>query len=249
MEVSRFGMSCMRLPHKKDRDGNSVMDVDKSIEIIKYALENGVNYFDTAYVYGKDGKSEETLGKALKGNIRDKVFVATKSPVPLNKEYENFNKYLDEQLKRLQMDYVDFYLFHGLDQNSWGKVKSFKLLDEMEKARKKGKIRYIAFSFHGNLKLFKNIIDSYSWDMYTIQLNFMGENCQAGVAGLKYASSKGIGVIIMEPLLGGILGENAPDDIIKEWDSSGIKRTPAEWAFRWLAGFPEVTVIRAGFTA
>ncbi len=236
IKVSRFGMGCMRFPKKKNGGGKSTIDEPESIKMIQHAVENGVNYFDTAYVY-KD--SEAILGKALNGGLREKVFIATKSPVRNVKKPEDFNIYLDEPLKRLKTGYIDFYLLHGIDKNSWEKVKKLKLLDKLDIAKKEGKIRYKAFSFHDELKLFKEIIDSYDWDMCQIQLNFMGEYYQAGVEGLKYASSKDIGVVIMEPLLGGILGENVPQDIVEKWDSSGIKRSPAEWAFRWLANFPE----------
>lgn len=239
-------MGCMRLPKKKNSDNKSIIDEDESIKMIQYAVEKGVNYFDTAYFYKG---SEATLGKALSVGLREKVFIATKSPVSIIEKPEDFDNYLDEQLKRLKTKYIDFYLLHGLDKDSWEKVKKLKLLDKLDTAKKEGKIKYRAFSFHDNLKLFKEIIDSYSWDMCQIQLNFMGEYYQAGVEGLKYASSKDIGIVIMEPLFGGLLGENVPQVIVEKWDNSGIKRTPAEWAFRWLVNFPEVTVILSGVSS
>ena len=243
IKVSRFGMGCMRFPKEKSSTGKSITDEQESIKMIQYAAENGVNYFDTAYVY-KD--SEAILGRALNGGLREKIFLATKSPVGMIKKQEDFDTLLDESLRRLQTGYIDFYLLHGLNKNGWEKIKKFKLLDKLDNARKEGKIIYRAFSFHDDLKLFKEIIDSYSWDMCQIQLNFIGENFQAGVEGLKYAASRGIGVVIMEPLLGGLLAENVPSDIVEKWDSSRIKRTPAEWAFTWLANFPEVTTILSG---
>lgn len=243
IKVSRFGMGCMRFPNKKDSNGRDVTDEHESIKMIRYAADHGVNYFDTAYVYGD---SEVILGKGLSGGLREKVFIATKSPVGMLKKPEDFDDILGEELERLRTKHIDFYLLHGLGKDSWEKVKKFRLLDRLDEVKKEGKIKYRAFSFHDDLKLFKEIIDSYNWDMCQIQLNFMGENYQAGVEGLKYAASKGIGVVIMEPLLGGLLAENVPKDIIKKWDSSGIKRTPAEWAFRWLANFPEVSVILSG---
>jgi len=236
-------MGCMRLPRKKTSVGKSITDEPESIKMIQYAVENGVNYFDTAYFY-KD--SEAILGKALNGGLREKVFIATKSPVRIVEKPEDFDIYLDEGLRKLQTGYIDFYLLHGLDSNSWEKVKKLKLLDKLDIAKKEGKIKYTGFSFHDNLELFKEITDSYSWDMCQIQLNFMGEYYQAGVKGLKYAASKDIGVVIMEPLFGGFLGENVPQDIVEKWDNSGIKRTPAEWAFRWIANFQEATVILSG---
>ena len=236
-------MGCMRFPKKNNSVGKSITDELESIKMIQYAVENGVNYFDTAYVY-KD--SEAILGKALNGCLREKVFIATKSPVSIVEKPEDFDIYLDEELKRLQTEYIDFYLLHGLNKDSWKKAKKLKLLDKLDIAKKEGKIIYRAFSFHDDLKLFKEIIDSYSWDMCQIQLNFMGQYYQAGMEGLKYAASKDNGVVIMEPLFGGLLGENVPLDIVEKWDNSGIKRTPAEWAFRWLANFPEATVILSG---
>ena len=243
IKVSRFGMGCMRFPKKKNSSVKSIIDEVESIKMIQYAVENGVNYFDTAYTYQG---SEAILGKALSGGLRSRAFIATKSPVPIVKKPEDFGIYLDEELKRLQTEYIDFYLLHGLDKDSWKKTKKLKLLDKLDIAKKEGKIKYRAFSFHDDLKLFKEIIDSYNWDMCQIQLNFMGEHYQAGVEGLKYAASKGIGVVIMEPLLGGLLGENVPLDIVEKWNNSGIKRAPAEWAFRWIANFPEATVLLSG---
>jgi predicted aldo/keto reductase-like oxidoreductase len=243
IKVSRFGMGCMRFPKKTDETGKSIIDEQESIKMIQYAMENGVNYFDTAYVYNE---SEVTVGKALNGGLREKVFIATKCPVDRVKKQEDFDTLLDESLKRLQTGYVDFYLLHGINKNCWENIKKFKLLDKLDNAKKEGKIIYRAFSFHDDLELFKEIIDSNSWDMCQIQLNYIGERFQAGVEGLKYAASKGIGVVIMEPLLGGLLAENVPTDIVKKWGSSGIERTPAEWAFRWLANFPEVTIILSG---
>ncbi|MFA5015305.1 MAG: aldo/keto reductase, partial [Actinomycetota bacterium] len=243
IKVSRFGMGCMRFPKKINNTGKSITDETESIKMIRYAIENGVNYFDTAYVY-KD--SEATVGKALYGGLREKIFLATKCPVDKVKKQEDFDTLLDESLERLQTGYIDFYLLHGINKNCWENIKKFKLLNKLDDAKKDGKIIYGAFSFHDDLELFKEIIDSYNWDMCQIQLNYIGERFQAGVEGLKYAASRGIGVVIMEPLLGGLLAENVPSDIVKKWGSSGIKRTPAEWAFRWLANFPEVTIILSG---
>ncbi len=243
IDVSRFGMGCMRFPKKSDSEGKSIINENKSIKMLRYAANNGVNYFDTAYAYGD---SEKVVGKALGEGLREKVIIATKIPVWKIEKPEEFESYLTEELERLQTDYIDFYLLHALDKENWKKVKKFKLLEKLNKAKKDGRIKYIAFSFHDDLSLFKEIVDSYKWDMCQIQLNFMGENYQAGVEGLKYASSKGIGVVIMEPLLGGLLGDNVPHDIIESWNKSGTVRTPAEWAFKWLGNFPEVSVVLSG---
>jgi len=243
IDVSRFGMGCMRFPKTSDNKGKPIIDEAESIKMIRYAIGNGVNYFDTAYAY--EG-SEKILGKALSGGLRQKVIIATKSPVFKIEKSEEFEKYLTEELESLQTGYIDFYLLHCLNKKSWDKVKKFGLLEKLDRAKKDGKIKYTGFSFHDDLELFKEIINSYKWGMCQIQLNFMGEDYQAGVEGLKYAASKGVVVVIMEPLLGGLLGENIPQDIIDEWNQSGIIRTPTDWAFKWLANFPEVTVILSG---
>ena len=246
IEVSRFGMGCMRLPRTKGKDGKEIIDEKEAVKMIRYAAENGVNYFDTAHAYPG---SEAVLGKALSGGLREKVFIATKSPVFNIKKEEEFETIFEKELERLQTDHIDFYLLHGLGKKNWETVKEFKLLNKLDALKKEGRIKYASFSFHDDLDTFKEIIDSYPFDMCQIQLNFLQEDFQAGVEGLKYAASKGIGVVIMEPLQGGLLGENVPEDIIKAWDSSGIKRTPAEWGFRWIADLPEATVILSGVSS
>jgi predicted aldo/keto reductase-like oxidoreductase len=245
IKTSRFGMGCMRLPKKNDNGDNEIINEKESIRMIKYAIDCGVNYFDTAYVYGD---SEIVLGKALLGGLREKVFLATKSPI-FSEKINNggdFQKILDEELEKLQTDYIDFYLLHNLNKETWRKTKKLGLLDELQKVKRKNKIKYIGFSFHDDIALFKEIIDSYKWDMCQIQFNFLGEKYQAGIKGLKYAASKGIGVVVMEPLLGGLIIDNVSGEIMDIWRSSGSIRTPAEWAFRWVADFPEVSVILSG---
>jgi predicted aldo/keto reductase-like oxidoreductase len=189
------------------------------------------------------------VGKALYGGLREKVFIATKSPVFNIKKEEEFETIFEEELERLQTDYIDFYLLHGLSKKNWKTVKKFGLLNKLDGLKKEGRIKYASFSFHDNIDIFKEIIDSFNWDMCQIQLNFLQEDYQAGVEGLRYAASKGMGVVIMEPLQGGLLGEGVPEDIKKVWDSSGITRTPAEWGFRWIADFPEATVILSGVSS
>ncbi|MFC2159421.1 aldo/keto reductase [Actinomycetota bacterium] len=245
IKTSRFGMGCMRLPKKIDNSGNEIIDEKESIRMIRHAVNNGINYFDTAFAYGD---SEEILGKALSGGLRGKVLIATKSPIFSKKinNIEDFREILNEELKKLQTEYTDFYLLHNLNKETWRKTKKLGLLDELQKAKRENKIKYAGFSFHDDIDLFKEIIDSHKWDMCQIQLNFLGEEYQAGVEGLKYAASKGIGVVIMEPLLGGLLTESIPVEIIDTWKSSGFERTPAEWAFRWVADFPEAIVILSG---
>jgi len=242
--VSLFGIGCMRLPTIKEGDKN-VVDEAEAIKMIRYGIDHGVNYIDTAYGY-HDKQSEVVVGKALADGYREKVFLATKLPVWLVKEYGDFERLLNEQLQKLNTDHVDFYLLHALNKERWNFVKSLNVMDFMEKARASGKIKYICFSFHDDADAFREIIDDYNWDMCQIQLNILDMHEQATVEGLKYAGSKGIPVVIMEPLKGGKLATGVTPDIEAIWNKSSVKRTPVEWAFRWLYNFPEIAVILSG---
>jgi predicted aldo/keto reductase-like oxidoreductase len=246
-ECSTFGVGCMRLPLQVNPDGTTSsenINEQEAIRMIRHAIDNGVNYIDTAYGY-HGGNSERLVGKALKDGYREKVKLATKLPVWLAKSYEDFDRLLNEQLEKLQTDHVDFYLLHALHKESWEKVRDMGVLGFLDKAVEDGRIKHAGFSFHDELPVFKDIIDSYDWKMCQIQLNILDENYQAGVEGLKYAGSKGIPVVIMEPLRGGKLA-NVSQDIKDIWNESETKRTPVEWAFRWLYNFPEVAVILSG---
>lgn len=247
-EVSTFGVGCMRMPLEVQADGTtdpSNIDEQEAIKMIRYAIDNGVTYLDTAYPY-HGGNSEPLVAKALKDGYRDRVKIATKLPVWLAKSYEDFDKLLDEQLLKLEVETIDFYLLHALSKDRWEEVKEMGVLDFLDKAVASGKIKYPGFSFHDELPVFKDIVDSYDWKMCQIQLNILDEHYQAGVEGMHYAASKDIPVVIMEPLKGGRLAHSVPEDIKKLWNESPIKRSPVEWAFRWLYNFPEVAVILSG---
>jgi len=242
--VSLFGIGCMRLP-VINRDNETVINEDEAIKMIRYGIDHGVNYIDTAYGY-HNGQSEIVVGKALADGYREKVFLATKLPVWLVKEYSDFERLLNEQLQKLNTDHIDFYLLHALNKERWEFVKKLNVFDFFEKARASGKIKYICFSFHDDYDAFRDIIDGYDWDMCQIQLNILDMHEQATVEGLKYAGSKGIPVVIMEPLKGGRLATSVTPEIEAIWNKASVKRSPVEWAFRWLYNFPEIAVILSG---
>jgi predicted aldo/keto reductase-like oxidoreductase len=242
-QASALGFGCMRLPTLDGKAGN--IDQDKVNEMLHTAIEAGVNYFDTAYVY-HDQMSEVALGRALQGGYRERVRLATKSPIWLIKESADFDRLLDEQLKRLQTGTIDFYLLHALNRESWAKVQQLDLLRRAEAAKADGRIRYLGFSFHDNLETFKQIVDGYdAWDFCQIQYNYMDTTVQAGTEGLQYAAEKGLAVIIMEPLLGGKLALDLPATR-PLWDSAAQKRKPADWALQWLWNHPEVSLVLSG---
>jgi predicted aldo/keto reductase-like oxidoreductase len=251
-KVSALGFGTMRLPTYGDqnKDGKQAGDVveDEAIRMIHYAIDQGVNYIDTAYPY-HSGQSEKIIGKALKDRCRDKVLIATKSPVWMIKEEEDFDRLLGEQLERLQTDYIDLYLFHALSKDRWEDIVLKKnLIKRAEAAKDAGKIKHLGFSFHDELEVFIQIIDSYDkWDFCQIQLNYMDIEHQAGIKGMKYAASKGLGIIVMEPLLGGKLA-NPPKDVREIFEGSDSKRTPASWALQWLWNLPEISVVLSGMS-
>ena len=240
-ELSILGFGCMRLPMK---DG--VIDEKRAIDQIHYAIDKGVNYFDTAWPY-HSGLSEVLLGKALKGGYRDKVKIATKLPTWLINNRQEMDSFLTAQLEKLGTDKIDYYLVHALNGSSWDKLNSLGVTDFLDQAKKEGRIINAGFSFHGLLADFKRIIDDHHWNFCQIQYNYLDQQLQAGTEGLKYAAGKNMGVIIMEPLRGGNLGiPEPPEQIAKLWGEASVKRTPVEWALRWLWNWPEVTVVLSG---
>jgi uncharacterized protein len=242
-KLSILGYGCMRFTK---RNGNT--DIDKAEKEVMEAINNGVNYFDTAYVYSG---SEATLGEILKRNkCREKIYIATKLPHYLIKSKKSLEKHFNEQLRRLQTDYIDYYLMHMLtDVKTWERLKALGILEWLKEKVEKGQIRNVGFSYHGNTDTFIKLLDVYDWDFCQIQYNYLDEHSQAGRRGLEAASSKGLPVIIMEPLRGGRLVDLLPEkakNIIKE---NSRKRTPAEWAFRWLWNQPEVTCVLSGMNS
>ncbi len=253
-EVSILGFGCMRLPIKDsnqsaaDRfDPNKFIDEQLAIQLIHHARAQGVNYFDTAYPY-HSGKSEPLLGKAVR-NFRKEILIATKLPSWMAKGPDDFEKFLTEQLQRLDTSYVDFYLLHGLGAQTWTKMKEMKALRFLDKILADGRARFVGFSFHDDVRLFKQIVDAYDWSICQIQYNFLDRTYQAGKEGLEYATSKGMGIVIMEPLRGGRLAVEIPEKIQAIWDSAPKKRSPAEWALRWVWNHPEVSTALSGMNS
>jgi len=241
-EVSALGFGCMRLPPR--RINKLRAETEESVKIIRHGIDLGINYLDSAWVYHL-GDSEKILGHALKNGYRERVKVATKLPLFLVRNEGDFDHYLESSLDRLQTDYLDFYLLHGMDRGSFEKVKRLGLIEKMKEAKQKGLIRYIGFSFHDTLPVFKEIIDYYPWDMAQIQYNYMDTGAQATTEGLKYAYSKGIAVVVMEPLKGGKLA-NPPKEALDIMKKSGIERTPVDWAFKFLWNRPEISTVLSG---
>lgn len=241
--ISILGYGCMRFSKK----GNSI-DLDKAQEEVKLAIEGGVNYFDTAYLYPGN---EVAVGEIMERlHCREKVNIATKLPQYLIKTAGAIDRYFDEELKRLKTDYVDYYLMHMLtDVAAWEKLKRLGIEDWIAKKKQSGAIRNLGFSFHGDTQKFLEILDAYDWDFCQIQYNYMDENTQAGRAGLQAAAKKGIPVIIMEPLRGGKLVDLLPTGAKQLIAEHETKRTAAEWALRWLWEQPEVTCILSGMNS
>jgi predicted aldo/keto reductase-like oxidoreductase len=239
-KLSILGFGCMRLP-----GGQMSPDEEESIKQIRSSIDRGINYVDTAWPY-HGGKSEVILGKALKDGYREKVKIADKLPIWMCHKRDDMDYFLDEQLKRLDVKQIDYYLIHALDGPTWKKAMELGVIDFLDKAKESGKIAHAGFSFHGAREDFKGIIDDYSWEFCQIQYNILDEQVQAGKEGLDYAYSKNIGVIIMEPLRGGMLAGEQPREVQKIYDTAPVKRTNVEWSLRWLWNHEGIITVLSG---
>lgn len=241
---SFLGLGTMRFPEKTE-DGKSHLDYEKSVEIIRNAIDHQVNYIDTARPY-HDGSCEKAVGMALADGYREKVYLATKlTPWQVKKE-EDMEAILLSQLENLQTQYIDIYMLHYLNRENWNKFLKLHVFDFLERQRELGRIRYIGFSFHDDESLFREILDYYDWDICQIQLNILDYNKQATVRGLQYAGTKGIPVVIMEPLKGGMLVNNIPEEVNDIWVKDGKGKPPIDWCFQWLYHLPEVALVLSG---
>ena len=239
-QLSALGFGAMRLPTRLGR-----IDEERAKKQVRSAIDAGVNYIDTAVPY-HGGESERFVGRCLQDGYREKVKIATKLPPHAVNTREDMDRILGIQLKKLKTDHIDYYLLHGIEGSQWKRLYDLGVLDFLDKAKASGKIRNAGFSFHGDRKAFKEIIDAYDWTFCQIQYNYLDETNQAGTEGLQYAASKNIAVMVMEPLRGGMLAGKLPAAVQQIFDRAPVKRSPAEWALRWVWNHPEVTVVLSG---
>ncbi len=247
-KASALGFGCMRLPTPDGNRLSANIDEAEALRMIRHAIDNGVNYIDTAYPY-HGGQSEVVVGKALKDGYREKVRLATKLPVWMVESAADFDRLLNEQLQKLQTDHIDFYLLHALNLSRWRDiVLKHDLLTHAEAALADGRIRHLGFSFHDGYESFEEIVNgSNLWSFCQIQYNYMDTENQAGTRGLKLAAGKGLAVVVMEPLMGGRLAD-PPQDVRDAMGSFPVRRSPVEWALQWLWDQPEVSVVLSGMT-
>lgn len=245
-EISILGFGAMRLPVIDGDD--SKIDEDKAISMIRKAIDKGVNYLDTAWPY-HGGNSERVCAGVMKDGYRDKVKIATKMPSWEIETYDDMVRILDEQLERLEVEFIDYYLLHTLTHEYWEKYKKLDYRKFLKESQKAGKIKFLGFSYHDDGILFKEIIDDFDWDFAQIQLNYLDEDYQAGLEGARYAHERDIDIIVMEPLRGGLLAADPPEGIKEILRQSPSERSPAEWALRYLWDKPEISLILSGMTA
>ncbi|MBR3927979.1 MAG: aldo/keto reductase [Clostridia bacterium] len=245
IEASVLGMGCMRLPVYDTE--NHPVNHEEAVKLIRKAIDSGVTYIDTAYG-DHGGDSEVTVGEALRDGYREKVTLTSKLPLWMVEKYEDMEKLLDTQLERLGVEYLDFYLAHAVSNDRFDKVVELGLFDFFDKMLEKGKIRNVGFSFHDNFEVFKKVVDSYPWKLAQVQMNILDEFNQATMKGIEYAAEKGIGIVIMEPLRGGALANNIPEEVKAMYERYKDQRSPVEWAFRYLYDRKEIVTILSGMS-
>ncbi len=246
VEVSPLGFGCMRLPLIDPLDPATI-DIEEATRMVRHAIDNGVNYIDTAYPY-HSGQSEVVVGKILQDGYREKVNLATKCPIWALKKEEDFFTIFEEQLEKLQTDHIDFYLLHALNKDRLDTIIKFKLYEKIEKLKAEGKIKYIGFSFHDVFETFPKILDSYDkWDFCQIQLNYLDTDYQAGLRGLELAKERNLGIVIMEPVKGGRLA-SIPKSMVDIFKSANEERADVAWAFDYLYNFPEISCVLSGMS-
>ena len=242
-KLSVLGMGCMRLPRK-----GAAIDMQLTELILLEAFERGVNYYDTAYSYGG---SEEALGEVVeRNNLRKHVYIASKLPHGKCRSLEDVERLFTTTLKRLRTDYLDYYLIHNIvTASQWQRLVDLGIEDWIAQKKASGAIRRIGFSFHGGMAEFRALLDAYDWDLVQIQYNYVNEHYQAGREGSELAASRGIPVVIMEPLLGGRLAAGLPEGVMRSFENAAPGRTPASWGLRWLFDQPQVTVVLSGMNS
>ncbi len=241
-DLSVLGFGCMRLPTS---GGSRDIDVSRAKAMVRHAIDRGVNYIDTAWPY-HGGQSEPFLGDALSDGYREKVYLATKLPCWKVDKREDFDWFIDEQLRLLNTEAIDFYMIHALSRERWETALNNGVIEFLDACRASGKVKHVGFSFHDDIESFKTIVDAYSWEFCLIQYNYLDTHVQAGTEGLAYAYDRGLGIAVMEPLRGGSLAADIPRDVQTVWEQAPVSRTPAEWALRWIWNDPRVTVVLSG---